>query len=122
MYAMKKNINMKAIHNRTGVPAGGGPYVEKRSSARIKVGDIIHGTSVDPVLRSYIPFRAKVVNLSESGIQLAVKKGSVSIEEGSKILVNPPNTKEISGKSKEAVVIWTKDHVGATVFGCMFTS
>jgi len=96
------------------------PHSEKRNSERINSGDIVNGVTVDPVFRSYIPFRAKVINISETGVQLAVKKGTIQAEEGTKILVTPPAAKEKTGSTRETVVIWCKTHGEATILGCMF--
>ncbi|MDH5638904.1 MAG: hypothetical protein OEZ04_10455 [Nitrospinota bacterium] len=107
----------KSVEKRSAVVGKG--IVEKRQSNRIKVGDVINGTSVDPVFHSYLPFKAKVVNISAEGIQLAIAKGAAQIEEGTKIIIIPPSMKEVSASSKEAVVIWTKDHGKFIVCGCM---
>lgn len=101
-------------------PAPNQPFVEKRLSTRINAGDVVNGVTVDPVFRSYLPFRAKVVNISDTGIQLAIKKGSINVEEGTKVLITPAAAKDISGSTRETLVIWSKDQGEATIFGCMF--
>jgi len=121
MQKLRKSANnMNAKSQST--PTANNIVVDKRLSSRIKIGDIINGTTVDPVLRSYLPFKAKVVNISDSGIQLAIKKGSIRMLEGTKLIIIPPAMKEISASSKEAVVIWCKEQGEYTVCGCMFTS
>ncbi|MDH5477831.1 MAG: hypothetical protein OEY50_05840 [Nitrospinota bacterium] len=93
---------------------------ERRLSGRINVGDVVNGTSVDPVFHSYLPFKAKVVNISKDGIQLALVKGSTQIAEGTKVIIIPTGMKEVTSSSKNCVVIWTKDQGKYLVCGCMF--
>ncbi|MDH5510656.1 MAG: hypothetical protein OEZ32_09930 [Nitrospinota bacterium] len=120
-----KKVNGASAVKKSTQPSSavvGKGIVEKRQSSRIKVGDVINGTSVDPVFHSYLPFKAKVVNISKEGIQLAIAKESAQIAEGTKVILIPPAMKEVTASSKEAVVIWTKDHGKFIVCGCMLVN
>jgi co-chaperonin GroES (HSP10) len=96
------------------------PILERRAEERIAAGKILDAVLLDPASKSYVPFKATVVNISPSGMQLAMKKGWMQVEEGAKILVNPPSAKEVTAKSKEAVVIWTKERGDSIIFGCAY--
>jgi len=94
--------------------------VERRSADRISAKSVVNAQMLDPLSKTYVPFKATVVNLSKTGIQLAMKKSWVQVEEGTKIMIQPISQREITSKSQEVVVIWCREQGDFMTFGCAY--
>jgi len=102
------------------IPKGQPVAAERRNNSRISVKTVINAQLLDPLSKTYVPFKAMVVNISKSGIQLAMKKSWLQVEEGTKIMVQPSSQSEITSKSREVVVIWCKEQGDYMTFGCAY--
>jgi len=92
---------------------------DQRGAKRIIPGDIVmvNGITVDSVLKKYTPFKAKVLDVSDSGMQLSAN-GSFQAVKGTKIIIT--QSRERTGDTRNLIIVWLKSREGETLFGCQY--
>ena len=99
---------------------GANPSAESRRAPRFKPGDIVivNGITIDSVSKKYTPFKAKVVDTSDMGMQLSAAAGSFQAEKDTKVMIT--NSIERTGDTRHLIIVWSKSAEAEINFGCRY--